>query len=81
MFDNHLNKSRVTYFQHLRWAIVAGTRLIWAGIASIIHGVCPRLFDQVAPRIIIDIFYGHLKDHPNQDYKQIILEAEEKSKF
>ena len=31
MFDDHLNTSKVTYFEHLRWATIAGIRLIYAG--------------------------------------------------
>lgn len=75
MFDDHLNTSKVTYFEHLRWATVAGIRLIYAGITSIIHGVVPSLFDGTAPKQIIDIYHGHLEDHPNPSYKEMIDNA------
>lgn len=75
MFDKHLDKSRVTYFQHLKWAVLAGIRLIYSGIASIIHGVFPNLFDGVAPKTIIDIYHTHLENHPNPDYKEMIKKA------
>lgn len=75
MFDKHLDKSRVTYFQHLKWAMLAGIRLIYSGIASIIHGVFPNLFDGVAPKTIIDIYHTHLENHPNPDYKEMIKKA------
>ena len=75
MFDDHLNTSKVTYFEHLRWATVAGIRLIYAGITSIIHGVVPSLFDGIAPKQIIDIYHGHLEDHPNPSYKEMIDNA------
>jgi hypothetical protein len=75
MFDDHLNTSKVTYFEHLRWATVAGIRLIYAGITSIIHGVVPSLFDGTAPKQIIDIYHGHLEDHPNPSYKEMINNA------
>ena len=75
MFDQHLNKSKVTYLEHLRWAILAGVRLIYSGVASIIHGICPSLFDGVAPKTVIDIYHSHLENHPNQDYKEMIDKA------
>jgi len=79
MFDNHLSKSKVTYFEHLRWAVLAGLRLIYSGVASIIHGIFPSLFDGVAPKTVIDIYHSHLVDHPNEDYKTMIKEAKEKN--
>lgn len=78
MFDEHLNTSKVTYFEHLRWATVAGIRLIYAGITSIIHGVVPSLFDGTAPKQIIDIYHEHLEDHPNPKYKEMIDTAKNK---
>ena len=80
MFDDHLNTSKVTYFEHLRWATVAGIRLIYAGITSIIHGVVPSLFDGAAPKQIIDIYHGHLEDHPNPSYKEMINNAKKEIK-
>ncbi len=79
MFDKHLDKSQVTYFQHLKWATVAGIRLIYSGIASIVHGLFPSLFDGVAPKTIIDIYHSHLENHPNTDYKKMINEAKKKN--
>ena len=76
MFKNHLDKSNVTYWMHLKWALYSGLRLIYSGIASIIHGFLPSLFDGVAPKTIIDIYHKHLKNHPNKDYKEMIEHAE-----
>ena len=75
MFRDHLKQSNVTYYQHLKWALTAGVKLIWAGIASVIHGVNPKLFDGVAPKIIIEIYHGHLEHHPNPDYQKMITDA------
>lgn len=78
MFDKHLSKSKVTYTEHLQWAILAGIRLIYSGFASIIHGINPKFFDRTAPKTIIDIYHSHLLNHPNEDYKEMIKEAEKK---
>ena len=80
MFDDHLNTSKVTYFEHLRWATIAGIRLIYAGITSIIHGVVPSLFNGTAPKQIIDIYHGHLEDHTNPSYKEMIANAKKEVK-
>lgn len=79
MFKEHLNKSKVTYIKHLSWALISGVRLIYAGFASIIHGVVPLLFDKTAPRTIIDIYHNHLVNHPNDEYKQMIENEKEKN--
>ena len=65
MFEKHLETSKTTYWEHLTWAVIAGLRLIYAGLASIIHGLVPTLFDGSAPRQVIDIYHDHLEDHPN----------------
>jgi hypothetical protein len=72
MFKDHLSISKVTYLKHLRWAVIAGLRLIYAGLASIVHGLIPSLFDDVAPKQVIDIYHNHLKDHPNPNYRDLI---------
>jgi hypothetical protein len=77
MFDKHLETSKVTYLEHLLWAVAAGIRLIYAGITSIIHGIVPTLFDGTAPKQIIDIYHKHLEDHPNPAYKEMINKAKE----
>ena len=77
MFDDHLKISKVTYLEHLRWAVVAGVRLIYAGISSMIHGVVPTLFDGTAPKQVVDIYHNHLEDHPNPKYKDMIDQAKQ----
>jgi hypothetical protein len=77
MFDKHLTTSKVTYLKHLVWAVIAGVRLIYAGISSIIHGIIPTLFDGTAPKQIIDIYHKHLENHPNPDYKDMIDKAKD----
>jgi hypothetical protein len=78
MFDKHLNTSKVTYFEHLKWATVSGIRLIYAGVTSIIHGIVPSFFNGTAPKQVIDIYHNHLEDHPNPEYKEMIKEAKDR---
>lgn len=78
MFRKHLKISKVTYCQHLAWAILAGLRLIYAGITSIIHGIFPSLFDGTAPKQVIDIYHNHLEDHPNPAYRDMIKDAKDR---
>jgi hypothetical protein len=72
MFKHHLDQSQTTYFAHCRWALWAGMRLIWSGIASIIHGIVPSWFDGVAAKTVIDLYHSQLADHPNPHYQQLI---------
>lgn len=73
---DHLKKSNVTYFSHMIWAFMAGLRLVWAGIASVIHGIFPNFFPGTAAKTVIDLYHERLVDHPNKDYEDYIKEYE-----
>ena len=81
MIKEHLIKSNVSYTAHTYHAIVTGFRLIWGGITSIIHGICPVFFDGNAPRMIIDIYHDHLISHKNKEYKEMISQARMRNKL
>ena len=68
----HLEESQVGYFGHMLWAISAGFRLIWAGVASLIHAVVPSWFPGTAAYTVIDLYHKRLENHPNKDYKNYI---------
>ena len=70
---NHLNKSKEAYLSHLIWAVTAGIRMIWAGIASIIHGLIPGFFQGTAAKTVIDMYHQRLVDHPNKEYQDYSL--------
>lgn len=71
----HLILSKVTYKDHFFWALKSGLILISIGVASIIHGIAPFLFEGTTAKKIIEIFYQHLYNHPNPEY-QIIIKKE-----
>lgn len=68
----HLEKSKETYIGHLIWAILAGFRLIWAGIASVMHGFVPGLFPGTAAKTVIFLYHKRLVEHPNKEYQDYI---------
>jgi hypothetical protein len=68
----HLEKSKETYFSHLIWAFLAGFRLIWAGIASMLHGFIPGLFPGTAAKTVIFLYHKRLTNHPNREYQEYI---------
>ena len=68
----HLDKSQENYFSHFLWALLAGLRLIWAGIASIIHGFVPGWFPGTAAKTVIDLYHQRLVGHPNKEYQDYI---------
>lgn len=52
MFEKHLNEAGKSYFEHFKFALVAGFILIYAGIASIIHAFIPTLFPFTSQKIV-----------------------------
>jgi hypothetical protein len=70
----HLEKSQTTYFNHAGWAIIAGIRLIAAGISSLIHAVYPGWFQGTAARTVIQLYHRRLSHHPNPEYQAYIKE-------
>lgn len=71
----HLAKSKETYIPHFIWAFLSGLKLIWAGIASIIHGFVPGLFPGTAAKTVIDLYHKRLVDHPNKEYQEYIKQS------
>lgn len=71
----HLVESGVTYAEHSRWALMAGARLIWAGVASLLHAIHPGLFPATAAKTVIDLYHKRLRDHPNAEYQDMIAQA------
>ena len=65
---------------HLVWAVYAGIFLIIIGIASIIHGFFPFLFEGTTSNTIINMFYRRLYNHPNPDYQYKIMKEMKKAK-
>lgn len=46
--QKHLDSVHESYFQHLCYAACFGVRLIGAGVAAILHGLCPAVFQYKA---------------------------------
>ena len=68
----HLAKSKETWSRHCVFALFAGVKLIYAGIASIIHGFVPCFFEGTAAKIVIELYHRRLVNHPNPDYAKYI---------
>ena len=78
--NDHLKKSNTTYTAHLKWAVYAGLVLIGTGIASIIHGFIPPLFEGTTAKTIVEMFYRKLYNHPNKEYQYKIMKEMKKAK-
>lgn len=55
MFDKcqkHLHSVNESYFQHLYFAACFGLRMIGAGMAAILHGLCPAVFQYTGSKTI-----------------------------
>lgn len=68
----HLKKSQENYYSHACWALLAGLRLILAGIASLIHALIPGYFQGTAAKTVIDLYHKRLVNHPNVEYQNYI---------
>lgn len=71
-FQKHLEESKVSYFEHLKFALYAGACLLYAGIASLIHAFLPNLFKGTAAFIVIKLYNDRLVDHPNPVYQEYL---------
>ena len=69
---SHLAKSKETWGRHCVFAFFAGVKLIYAGIASIIHGIVPAFFEGTAAITVIKLYHIRLVNHPNPDYAKYI---------
>lgn len=70
----HLQDSKTTYLQHLKFAVYASVLLFYAAVASIIHAVVPSLFPSTPARIVAKLYNKRLKDHPNPEYRKMLNE-------
>ncbi len=61
-FREHPAAVGVTYGQHCRRALRFGLHMIVAGIACVVHGICPFLFTHTASEAI-----GKLSDELRRD--------------
>jgi hypothetical protein len=49
---DHLDSVDETYFQHMFHAFSYGLKLIAAGLAALLHAICPAIFQTTASRIV-----------------------------
>ena len=54
-FTRHPAAVGETYGEHLAFATGVGGRLLLAGIACLLHGIFPFLFERTGSRTIIDL--------------------------
>lgn len=52
---DHLESVHESYGQHLCFATNVGLKLIGAGIASILHGLCPAVFQYTGSRTVFKL--------------------------
>jgi hypothetical protein len=54
-FTRHPNDVEMTYFQHMRFALMLARRNFLSSLASIIHAVFPFMFTTYASRTIAEL--------------------------
>jgi hypothetical protein len=70
LFTKHPHATGETYIEHQRFAASVGLKLLGAGAAAVIHGVCPFLFVSTAGRCV-DTLHGILQSRRMATHKPI----------
>lgn len=52
---DHLDHVHESYIKHLSFAVWFGLRMIGAGVAVIVHALCPAFFQQTGSRTIFEL--------------------------
>ena len=65
IFTKHPNSVNETYWQHLKFAISCGVKMLFAGLVSIIHGIFPFLFQTTGSTIILNLAKNFSSRTPN----------------
>lgn len=52
----HLESVREGYFEHMGFALRFGVRMIGGGLAAIIHGIVPALFEKTGSRVLFGLY-------------------------
>lgn len=74
MFDKcqkHLDSVHESYFQHLYFAACFGVRLIGVGLAAIMHGLFPAVFQYTGSKTVIalnDELKRRMQSHGGHDH-------------
>jgi hypothetical protein len=55
LFTEHPHLAGETYWQHFRFALGAGMKMMVAGVICILHGCFPFIFEHTASNIIIPL--------------------------
>ncbi len=51
----HLDSVHESYFQHLGFAVCFGLRMIGGGLAAILHGLCPAVFERTGSQTVFKL--------------------------
>lgn len=65
---DHLDTVHESYFEHLRFAVWFAAKLIWAGIAVILHALCPAICQTAGSQTVHelnDLLRARAKTHHN----------------
>lgn len=64
--QKHLDSVHETYLQHLCFAACFGARLIGAGLAAILHGLFPAVFQYTGSKTVFAL-HDELKQRAQRD--------------
>jgi len=65
MFEKHLNEAGKSYFEHFKFAFIAGFILMYAGITSIINALMPSLFPFTSQKTVKKLLNQSMNNEKN----------------
>jgi hypothetical protein len=64
IFTKHPQSIGESYFKHLQFATVFGIKMIMGGLACLLHGIFPFVFQSTGSRIILELHTQFTKRNP-----------------
>jgi hypothetical protein len=64
LFTDHPRQLNESYCQHLAYAGAAGLKLVGLGLVSLVHGLCPCLFEATVSAHLPDIHHNLRRRKP-----------------
>ena len=71
MFTEHPHSINESYFQHLKFALIFGLKMIIGGIACVLHAIFPFIFEKTGSNILMEMAQDFVERMPTADERTI----------
>lgn len=70
--DHHLKEAKMTYSQHMKYALKIACRLGYASLALVLHSICPCIFQKTGSETIRILYNQLLMDNVIVEKRKIL---------